>query len=222
MVRIFLDSGSLADIEKYATMVSGFTTNPSLLAKAGVTNYLDFAKAALRLVGEKPISFEVLSPEPHIALAQARTLSALGKNVFVKVPIISPQGWQQASLIEEMAEQGIRVNVTAITTREHVRVASHALGGYTGHILSIFAGRIADAGCSPFPTMNYAQSRIGFDTLWASARQIYDVKLAETCADIITLSPALIDKLPMLDRSLDDVALDTVRQFYNDARGIEL
>ena len=223
MVTIYLDAASLADIEKYGHLVEGITTNPSLMKKEGITDYHHFGKAVVALAAGKPVSFEVLSEDPREASDQARQIAAWGPNIFVKVPIINTQGQVQADLISDLSYGGLKLNVTAILTREHARAAAEALEG-GGHILSVFAGRISDAGYSPLPTMNYARSKCRMDTklLWASTREIYNVVQAENCADIITLAPALLDKLPKLEGDLNAVALDTVKQFYNDAKGITL
>ena len=218
--RIYLDAASLADMERYRVKVDGFTTNPSLMKKAGVTRYRDFAKTVLDIVGDKPVSFEVLADDDDTVKHQAREISSWGANVYVKIPILNLAGWQQGALIYDLSGEGIKLNITAIFTAEQVTIAAENLIG-DDHIISVFAGRIFDTGTDPRAIVRYAVRKHA-NVLWASARQVFDVVLAEHAgAHIITLSPALIDKLPLRGKNLTEYSLDTVQQFHEDGKGIE-
>ncbi len=217
---IYLDGASLQVMEKYAPKVAGFTTNPSLLKASGVSNYRAFAREALAIAGGKPISFEVLADDEPTILAQAKEISSWGPNVYVKVPIVNSEGKVQANILHDLSFTGVKLNVTAIFTAEQVSDAAAALNGMD-HILSIFAGRIYDAGVDPRPTIRHAFNKHR-QVLWASARQVFDVVLAEhSGCSIITLSSALIDKLPLRGKDLTQYSIETAKQFYNDGRGIE-
>lgn len=223
-LRIFADGADMATMRRIADEVDGFTTNPSLMRKVGVTDYRAFTHAVLDVACGKPVSFEVLADDEAGMERQAQALAQLGGNVYVKVPITATDGRPCAPLIERLARAGVKVNVTAVLSNGQVRDAVAALGG-TG-IVSVFAGRIADTGRDPRRVMNSARSRIGkagTELLWASARQVYDVVQAEECGcDIITLTPELIAKRALLGSSLEEYSLATVRQFNRDAEGIVL
>lgn len=222
---IYADGAELATMATISSKVHGFTTNPSLMRKAGVADYQTFARAVLAIAAGRPVSFEVLADDFAGMERQATKIAGWGSNVYVKIPIVNKYGESSAQLIGRLAAAGVKVNVTAVLSKGQVRDAVEALHG-TG-IVSIFAGRIADAGRDPMRAMNSARARIGRGggslLLWASARQVYDYLLAKRAGcDVITLSPELIQKLPMLGRDLEQYSLETVRQFSKDAEGVTL
>ena len=223
---IYADGADLQQMEVLAQdeRIAGFTTNPSLCRKAGVTDYRAFANAVLDIAGDLPVSFEVFADECSEMERQAREIQSWGKNVYVKIPVTNTRGDPSYDLIYRLAQSGISVNVTAVFTPQQARFSVDALDG-TG-ILSVFAGRIADCGSDPERIMRSARAKIGSEgtlLLWASAREVYNVKQAEDCGcDIITLSPDLIAKLSGFGRSLAEYSLETVRQFHRDAAGYSL
>lgn len=228
---IYLDGADLSEMAKYAPplnmtgwTVEGFTTNPSLMRKAGIGDYRAFAKAALACANGKPVSFEVFADDHPEMARQAREIATWG-NVYVKVPVVNSLGESSAAVIKALADSGIRVNVTAVFTEDQVREAAKALGE-SESIISIFAGRIADAGIDPttlFYKARYWRKSSNVRTLWASVREVYNVVQADNCqADIITLAPELMQKLGGIGRDLTECSLATVQQFKRDAEGMML
>lgn len=225
MIRIFADCASLSDIRELARdpRVSGFTTNPSLARRVGVTNYRDFALEALEIAAAMPVSIEVLSDDFAEMRRQALIIAGFGENAYVKVPVVNSRGESSSSLISELAAEGVHLNVTAVLTLEQVGEIGRALCGAPSPVVSVFAGRLADAGISPMPAVHHLGSYLrevcpGARTLWASSRQAYDVTLATTAeCDIITLAPDLIRKLCLRGKDLDDFSRETVAAFAADA-----
>lgn len=226
-IQIYADG---ADIKTMAALarddrISGFTTNPSLCRKAGVTDYRDFAKQVLAVVGGKPVSFEVFSDDMGGMERQAREIASWGKNIYVKVPITNTIGEYTLEVIERLTLEGIKLNVTAIFTLDQIRAAIEALGGASG-IISIFAGRIADTGRDPVQIVRYAvgKTRNGkTKVLWASTREVYNVVQADECGcDIITCTPDIISKLGGIGGDLTQRSLETVKEFFNDGKGYSL
>ena len=218
-ISIYCDSGDLAQIKRYADdpRIKGFTTNPSLIRKfVRLHNYRQFAKAATSAVNDKVISLEVIADEWETMEAQARELAALGPNVYVKIPITNTKGESSRPLIEKLAD--LNLNVTAVMTREQVDHVVPVMRAH--HILSIFNGRITDT--QRYAMCFWKHTRPIMHLLWASARHIGCVKEAEGGNfDIITLSPELIEKLPLAGKDLTQYSLETVAQFYRDGQGIE-
>ena len=203
-------------------IVKGFTTNPTLMKKAGVSNYEDFAREALEAIWDLPISFEVFSDEFDEMERQAHKINNWGQNVFVKIPITNTRGEPSARLIERLSRDGIKVNVTAILTLEQVEAVSKAFSSATTAIVSIFAGRIADTGCDPMSIMREAvrilkrHSRV--EVLWASSRELLNIFQAQACGcHIITVANDILKKLPLVGKDLAEHSLDTVKMFYADA-----
>lgn len=225
---IYCDGADLGQMKALADdeRIAGWTTNPSLMRKAGVTNYRDFANAVLDIVGDKPVSFEVFADDFDLMEIQAREIASWGKNVFVKIPVMNTQANPSYDLIYRLSKSGINVNVTAVFTSQQARVAVESL--YGAGIVSIFAGRIADTGSDPARVMRSARAAIDrwnarTKLLWASAREVYNkVQAEEAGCDIITLSPDLIAKLSGFGRNLTEYSLETVRQFHHDAAGYAL
>lgn len=224
MIKIYADGANLADmlVALESGQVSGFTTNPTLMRKAGITDYEQWARNALASITEHPISFEVFADEPRDMYQQAKKLAALGPNVYVKIPVTNTTGECMAPLIRSLARDGVRLNVTAILTLSQVACVVDALSPTVPAVVSVFAGRIADTGTDPVPIMIGAKAMLArlplAELLWASPRQVYDVTQADRCGcDIITCTPAILGKLGMLGTDLTALSLDTVRMFRRDA-----
>ena len=223
-IKIYSDGANINDMmlaDKENT-VDGFTTNPTLMAKAGITDYLGFAKEALSHIKEKSISFEVFSDEIDEMYEQAMILKDLGENVYVKIPVTNTKQEYTYNLINKLSNEGVKLNVTALFTKTHIDKVFDALNKEVPSIISIFAGRIANAGIDPEPTMVYATELVKenpcIETLWASSREVFNVLQAERCGtDIITLAPNLIAGMKDIGRDLYEYSLDTVEMFYKDS-----
>ena len=220
-IKLYLDGADLDSMAALIDRCDGVTTNPSLCRKAGVTDYREFARRVLAIVGGRPVSFEVLADDLSGMERQAQEIAGWGDNVFVKIPITNTAAESTAPLIERLAASGVRVNVTAVLTKAQVREAVNALNGAEA-IVSIFCGRIRDTGRDALQTVRYAMQLTavgGTSVLWASTREIYNVYEAEEVGcDIITVAPDLLKKLGMRGRDLTALSLDTVKQFYRDAK----
>lgn len=221
-IKIFADGADPMKASEQAKLsyISGFTTNPTLMRKAGIIDYQTWAEIMLDCVEGKPVSFEVLSDDFEEMERQARKIASWGENIYVKVPITDTRGKSTTGIIQRLSGDGVKVNVTAVFTLVQAYGASIALVDGAPSIISIFAGRIADTGCDAERLMNEVvrMAPMGCETLWASTREIYNVVQAEDAGcDIITLSDDLIAKLPLIGKSLDVFSLETVKQFYNDA-----
>jgi len=223
-VEIFADGADKASILNLAgnPLIKGFTTNPTLMRQAGVTNYEEFARDILSEITDRPISFEVFSDDFDQMYVQARKIAAWGRNVFVKIPVTNTQGASAIPLIESLAQDNVKMNVTALFTEAQTEAVSDALSDAPASNISIFAGRIADAGGDPLPIMRRAlqimrpwpQQKL----IWASPREVYNVVQADMIGcHIITITRDLIAKLPSLGRDLDEFSLDTVKMFRRDA-----
>lgn len=225
-IKIFADGADVATMAEFAKddRISGFTTNPSLVRKAGVTDYREFAKQVLAIVGDKPVSFEIFADDLVGMERQAQEIASWGKNVYVKIPITNTAGKSTAEVINHMVAIGVKVNVTAIMTQHQAQIAIEALDNSDG-IISIFAGRIADAGSNPMICIKYAVwlARGETQILWASTREIYNVVQADECGcDIITMTPDIIKKLGGIGANLEQRSLDTVKEFYEAGKGYSL
>jgi transaldolase len=223
-VKIFADGAKLEVICDLCRnpVVEGFTTNPTLMAKAGVSDYERFAISLLAVVRNRPVSFEVLADDFPGMERQARRIASWATNVWVKIPIANCEGKSSLALVRHLARAGVQVNVTAVMTCDQVLRASGALSGGAQSFVSVFAGRIADTGRDPLPLMRTASQIVArypeISLIWASAREVLNVYQADECGcDAITLSPELIAKLPLEGKDLDQSSLDTVRQFCADA-----
>ena len=223
-IKIFLDGADIASMVALAGKVDGYTTNPSICRKAGVTDYRVFAKNAIAAANGKSISLEVFADDMAGMERQAQEIASWGGNVYVKIPITNTAGESTAEAIEHLVAIGVKVNVTAILTRDQIKTAINALDGADG-IVSIFAGRIADAGSNPVTSVLYAVGRRVGKTqiLWASTREVYNVVQADECGcDIITCSPAIIAKLDGIGQDLTQRSLETVKEFFNDGKGYSI
>ncbi len=222
-VKLFCDA---ADIESLLTMagkpyVKGFTTNPSLMRKAGVKDFCAFAHAVLAAIPDLPVSFEVFADDEVGMEQQARMMASWGRNVYVKIPVTNTQGFSTMPLVRRLSRDGIAVNVTAVMTLDQVNRIAAALDPRTPAIVSIFAGRIADTGVDPVPLMQRAvgilAERPRAELLWASSRELLNIFHAEQSGThIITATPDILGKLALLGKDLTQFSLETVRMLYSD------
>jgi transaldolase len=225
-LKIFADGASLQAMLDLADnpRIAGFTTNPTLMRKAGVADYRAFAHQVLAKIRDKPISFEVFADEFAEMARQAREIATWGDNVYVKIPITNTRRESAVPLIRELTGAGVKLNVTAICTLDQVRETAGALRGGAPSVVSVFAGRIADTGVDPVPMMREAVAicrgadrRI--ELLWASPREVLNVaQAAEVGCDIITITNDILAKLATLGKDLGQFSLETVQMFYRDAQ----
>ena len=223
--KIFGDGADLDHILQLAgdARIKGFTTNPTLMWKAGLTDYSEFARSLLERITDKPISFEVVADDEEDIGRQARVISTWGKNVYVKIPVTTSTGKSLAPLIRELSEAGTQVNVTALMTPSQVEVIAHALSDGAPSCVSVFAGRIADAGVEPLPIMSRSLEIIESlapraELIWASPREVLNLVQADSIGcHIITMTRELIAKLDLLGKDLDAFSLETVQMFRSDA-----
>jgi transaldolase len=202
--------------------IKGFTTNPTLMRKAGLTRYAEFAHDLLERVTSHPVSFEVFADDPDEIRRQALLIAGWGENVYVKVPITTTKGESLASLIRELSEQGVKVNVTALFTTAQVELITAAVMDGAPSNISVFAGRIADAGVDPIPIMvrslEIMEQAPRAELIWASPREILNLVQADRIGcHIITITHDLLKKLDCLGKSLEQYSLETVRMFHDDA-----
>jgi transaldolase len=225
-VKIFADGADFDGILKmYANpLIKGFTTNPSLMRKAGVTDYEGYARKVIAAVPDRPISFEVFADDLDGMVCQARVIASWGKNVNVKIPVMNTQREFTGRAIETLSKEGIAVNVTAVFTLEQVRRITERLSPQTAAIVSVFAGRIADTGRDPVPHMAEAvkilKDKPRAELIWASPRELINIFQADAIGcQIITVTNDVIAKLSLVDKDLDAYSLETVDVFYRDATG---
>lgn len=223
-ISIYSDGADVRDMVavRDGGLVSGFTTNPTLMRKSGVSDYEAFAREALAATAGMPISFEVFADEFEEMERQAKLISSWGEAVFVKIPITNTKNQSSIGLIRRLSAAGVKLNVTAILTLEQVREVVEALDPDVPAIVSVFAGRIADTGRDPVPVMREAAGIVGTkpkaQLLWASPRELLNIFQADECGcHIITVTPDLLKKLALVGKPLDELSLDTVRMFFNDA-----
>ena len=223
-VKIFADGADLDAVLALAAdrRIAGFTTNPTLMWKAGLTDYEEFALRLLERITTRPISFEVFADEPDEIRRQALRIANWGDNVYVKIPVSTTSGDSLAPLIREVSERGIKVNVTALFTTAQVELITQAVKDGAPSYLSVFAGRIADAGIDPVPIMARAVQALldapCSELIWASPREVLNVVQADQVGcQIITLTHDLITKLDSLGKDLMQFSLETVQMFHRDA-----
>jgi transaldolase len=224
-VKLFSDGADRASMLEMAAQpwVSGLTTNPTLMAKAGIRDYKAFCKDILAEIREKPISFEVFSDEFTEMRRQAEEIASWGKNIYVKIPVTNSLGQPSTDLIAYLTQKNIKLNVTAVFSTKQTLDCARALSGGAPSIVSIFAGRIADSGRDPVPLMRTAidicravESKI--EVLWASPRELLNIIQAdEIGCDIITVTPDLLKKTNLFGKTLEEFSLDTVKMFKGDA-----
>ena len=222
--QIFADGASLPDILEMNKLphISGFTTNPTLMKKAGVEDYTAFAKEVLSHIKDKPVSFEVFADDFDEMYAQAKKINEWAENVYVKIPVMNTKKQYAYELIQKLSDEGVKLNVTAVFTLEQVQQVKEALANSKGAVVSIFAGRIADTGVDPMPIMSEAKQMLAdnsnVELLWASPRELLNIIQAnEVGCDIITATPDVLKKLSSLEKDLEQFSHETVEMFYNDA-----
>jgi transaldolase len=223
-VKIFADGANVDLMRKLASdpLISGFTTNPTLMRKAGVADYKQFAKEVLRSVTDKPISFEVFSDDFEEMEAQAKEIASWAKNVYVKIPITNTLGETSLPVLERLCVAGVRVNVTAMTMVKQLSEVLPVLAKAQAAYASIFAGRIADCGMDPLPIIGQCLNLLApypqIELIWASPREVFNVVQAQAVGcHIITVTDDIFKKLPLLGKDLGSMSLDTVKMFHQDA-----
>lgn len=224
-IKIFADGADISEM-KWAYgqgIVDGFTTNPTLMRKAGVADYEGFARSILEEIPDLPISFEVFSDTFAEMEREARKIAAWGKNVFVKIPVTNTSGVSSALLIKKLSLEGVSLNITAILTVEQVKEVAKVIHPKAKTIVSVFAGRIADTGRDPVPYMQESAAVLracpNAELLWASSREVLNIFQAESCGcHIITVTSDILKKIPLIGKDPGEVSLDTVKTFYRDAQ----
>ena len=223
-IKIFADGANVTEMKKVYSegIVKGFTTNPTLMKKDGVKDYVAFAKDVLSEIKDMPISFEVFTDDFESMERQAREIGSWGDNVFIKIPITNTKGEPSYELIKKLSDDGMKLNITAILTLEQIKNVSKSINEKTPAIVSLFAGRIADTGRDPIPyikeSLNILKGNSNAELLWASSRELLNIFQAEECGcHIITVTNDLLKKLQMVNKDLKELSLDTVKMFYNDA-----
>ena len=224
-VQIFADGADKAGmLEMYAKpFVKGFTTNPTLMRKVGVTDYEAFAKDILGVIPDRPISFEVFADDFDEMERQARRITTWGKHVSVKIPITNTKRESAIPLVRKLSQEGIAMNVTAIFTLEQVQDVVDAVKGGAPCYVSVFAGRVADTGIDPVPVMAESVKRLkaapNTELIWASPRELLNIFQAdEIGCQVITVTNDIIKKLALVGKDLDDYSLETVKMFYDDGK----
>jgi transaldolase len=224
-VKIFADGADLSGMkEMYAkSYIKGFTTNPTLMRKAGIQDYKAFAKEVISAIPDRPISFEVFADDFASMEAQGLEIASWGKNVNVKIPVSNTKGEFAGPVIKSLSRAGVQLNVTAIMTLDQVQKVVDNLAAETPAIVSVFAGRIADTGVDPVPHMKKAveilKSKPKAELIWASPRELLNIFQAdEIGCHIITVTNDILKKLDLLNKDLDKYSLETVEMFYKDAK----
>ena len=223
-IKLFADGADKTQILRFYAnpLIRGFTTNPTLMRSAGVKNYEAFAREILDVIRDRPISFEVFADNFGEMERQARKIAAWGENVYVKIPISNAKRQSSMELAGQLAHSGVKVNITAVLTLDQVRAAANALTGGSPGIISIFAGRIADTGRDPVPTVAAAVDLVSaysnIELIWASPRELLNIFQANDAGcHIITVPETILSKLETVGKDLDEFSLETVAMFHNDA-----
>ena len=226
-VKLFADG---ADLDGMLSLykdpnIKGFTTNPTLMKKAGITDYEKFAKQVLLEIPDRPVSFEVFADDLDDMFVQAKTIASWGSNVNVKIPVTNTKGEFTGPIIKRLSGLGVQLNITAVFTQEQVRTIAENLSSDTAAIVSVFAGRIADSGLDPMPIMSECVEILKdfpeAELLWASPREFLNIIQADQVGcHIITVPPDLLAKMKLLGKDLTKFSLETVQMFYNDAQTV--
>lgn len=223
-VKIFADGADIAGMKEMAAnpMIRGFTTNPTLMRKAGVADYKAFAHDVLSAIPDRPVSFEVFADDFNTMESQALEIASWGKNVNVKIPVTNTKGEFSGPLIERLSKAGVQLNVTALLALEQVKAVTEHLAPETPSIISVFAGRIADTGRDPVPLMAEAvrimQAKPKSELIWASPRELLNVFQADAIGcHIITATNDIVKKLSLVGKDLHQYSLETVEMFHKDA-----
>jgi transaldolase len=223
-VKLFADGADVATmLEMYRKpYIKGFTTNPTLMRKAGITNYEEFGREILRAIPDRPISLEVFADEFDDMERQAKKIAGWGDNVYVKIPVTNTRREPALDLICKLTHAGVKLNVTALLALEQVGEVASALGGGAPSCVSVFAGRVADTGRDPVPLMTSAVEIVsrypGMELIWASPRELLNVFQADCIGcHIITATSDILKKLALIGKDLHDYSLETVQMFFEDA-----
>ena len=223
--KIFCDIADFKTIKFYNKniTVDGFTTNPSLMRLAGAKNYKDYSLKILKVCKKKPISFEVFADEPKEMLKQAYKINTWGKNVYVKIPVVNSKGLFMGSVIKELSDKGIKLNITAVYTYEQTKKIYKKLNKKTKSIISIFAGRMADKGKDPLPifkkSISLTKKNKNIEILWASTREAYNyIQAKQIKCNIITMPPKVINQINSFGKSFQSMTIDTVKGFLKDSK----
>jgi transaldolase len=223
-IKLFADGADIDSILRFYRdpLIKGFTTNPTLMRKAGIKNYECFGRDLLARVPDRPISLEVFADDLPTMESQARKIASWAKNVVVKIPVTNTKGESTAPIIRTLVEDGIVLNITALMTLEQVETVVAALNPDVWAIVSIFAGRVADTGIDPVPLMKQAldamKGKPKAELLWASPRELLNVFQADAIGThIITATPDILSKLQLYGKNLNEFSLETVKMFYDDA-----
>ena len=223
--KIFCDIADFKTIKFFnkKSFVDGFTTNPSLMRQAGAKNYKDYSIKILKVCKKKPISFEVFADDPKEMLRQAYKINKWGKNVFVKIPVVNSKGLFMGSVIKELSDKGIKLNITAVYTYEQTKKIYKSLNKKTKSIISIFAGRMADKGKDPLPifkkSISLTKKNKNIEILWASTREAYNyIQAKQLKCNIITMPPKVINQINSFGKSFQAMTIDTVKGFLKDSK----
>ncbi|NBJ02851.1 transaldolase [Lachnospiraceae bacterium] len=226
-IAIYADGADIDGmIEMYKKgFIKGFTTNPTLMKKAGVKSYTQFAKETVGAIPDMPISFEVFADDFETMKKEALILSQYGENVFVKIPITNSRGESSVPLISELSQKGVNLNITALFTPKQAESVLAVLKEGSKNIISVFAGRIADTGVDPEVIMGQVvemcRRKKGVKSLWASCREVFNIIQADRCgADIVTVTNDLLLKLENLGKDLNLFSLETVQMFVRDGKSL--
>ena len=225
MTKIFCDIADLNLIKKFnkKSIVRGFTTNPSLMRKAGAKNYIEYCKKILKIIKNKPVSFEVFGDNYKDIIKQAIKIATLGKNVYVKVPVTNSKGVFLGKIINELNNKNIKLNITAVYTSTQTLKILKKINKKTKVIISIFVGRMADAGQDPMPeiknSVRFARRYKNVEILWASTREPYNYLQSKRIhCHIITIPPSIIEKIEKFGKSFNKLTIDTVKTFLIDSK----
>jgi len=225
MTKIFCDIADLNLIKKFnkKSIVRGFTTNPSLMRKAGAKNYIEYCKKILKIIKNKPVSFEVFGDNYKDIIKQAIKIATLGKNVYVKVPVTNSKGVFLGKIINELNNKNIKLNITAVCTSTQTLKILKKINKKTKIIISIFVGRMADAGQDPMPeiknSLKFARRYKNVEILWASTREPYNyLQSKQINCHIITIPPSIIEKIEKFGKSFNKLTIDTVKTFLIDSK----
>ena len=224
-IKIFCDSADVKTIRRLnkSAIVEGFTTNPSLMRKAGAKNYKDYSLKLLNICKKKPISLEVFADTHDQMLKQANLINSWSKNIYVKIPVVNSKGSFSGTIINKLSNQGVKLNITAVYKVSQVKKILKKINKNSKTIISIFAGRMGDVGKDPVPiikeSVRLAKKFKRVDILWASTREAYNYTQAKECGcSIITMPSSIIDKISKFGKSLEDLTLDTVKKFLKDSK----
>ena len=223
--KIFCDIADFKTIKFFnkKSFVDGFTTNPSLMRQAGAKNYKDYSIKILKVCKKKPISFEVFADDAREILKQAYKINTWGKNVYVKIPVVNSKGLFMGSVIKELSNKGIKLNITAVYTYEQTKKIYKCLNKKTKSIISIFAGRMADKGKDPLPifkkSLSLTKKNKNIEILWASTREAYNyIQAKQLKCNIITMPPKVINQINSFGKSFQSMTIDTVKGFLEDSK----